>query len=276
MKNCVLCLLMGFLTIFCVLGVDLKNITSFKCGNSDDVIRYKSEYISEYIKSEYYSKYDIKSINMVESNKFLIDSCKNFDQSKLNAYYNSYHPNRNNKVEGTCAVVATLSTVEFYNKHDNNSYIDYQYAEYDTRYQREREFYSDILTYGIENNYTTRTNGTENSKMNNLLTLGYSLSGSKRHGHTEWYHIKKKLNKSLSNNVPELYAVTDHAVVVCGYTTISYTISYRKNNTLKTIEASKEGYIVNEGWGDPNRSIIFKDKIGNITDSHLLVITAKK
>ena len=276
MKNYVLCLLMGFLTMFCVLVVDLKNITSYKCGDSNDVISYTTNAIGKYIKTKYYSNYDIQSINMVESNKFLIDSCKNFSQTDLNEYYNLYHSNENNKVKGTCAVVATLSTVEFYNKHDNNRYIDYQYAEYDTRYQREREFYSDILTYGIKKNYTTRTKGTENSKMNNLLTLGYSLSDSERHGNTEWYHIKKKLNKSLSNNVPELYAVKDHAVVVCGYTTIGYTISYRKNNTLKTIEASKEAYIVNEGWGDPNRSIIFKDKIGNITNGHLLVISTRK
>ena len=57
---------------------------------------------------------------------------------------------------------------------------------------------------------------------------------------------------------------------------VKYTIKYLKNNTLKTIEASKEAYIVNEGCRDPNRSIIFKDKIGNITNGHLLVISTRK
>ncbi len=276
MKKYVLFMLTGFLTIFVFLGVDVKKIESYKCGSSDDVVRYTTNTIGKYIKSEYYSNYNIKSITINESNKFLIDSCKNFDQDKLNDYYNSHYTETGKQVKGTCAVVATLSTVSFYNAHDNNRYIDLEYAQYDARYQKEREFYCDILTQALDKNYTTRTKGTDSTKMNNLLTLGYDLSGAGRYGNTEWYHIKKKLNKSLSNNVPELYAVTDHAMVVCGYTTISYTINYYKNNTLKSLGGTKEAYIVNEGWGYTERSIIFKDKIGNITDGHLLVISSKK
>ncbi len=145
-----------------------------------------------------------------------------------------YHAESNKSVTSTCVVVATLGTVAFYNAHDHNNYIDYEYAHYDARYQRLREFYSDILTSSLNKGYTTRTNGTANDKLNNVLSYGYDLSGSNRYGNTEWYHIKKKLNKSLNNKVREMYALTDHAVVACGYTTFNYTIKYRKNNTLKT------------------------------------------
>ena len=276
MKKYAVSMLMAFLTTFCVLGVDLKDITSYKCGDSEDVVKYDFKSIGDYIKTEYYSNYDIESINIVENNKFLIDSCENFNQAQLNEYYNMYYAESGQPVKGTCAVVATLGAVAFYNTYDHNNYIDYEYAHYDARYQRLREFYSDILTGSLNKGYTTKTNGTANDKLNNVLSYGYDLSGSNRYGNTEWYHIKKKLNKSLNNKVPEMYALKDHAVVACGYTTFNYTIKYRKNNTLKTLTATKEAYIVNEGWGRLSRSVVFKDKVGNILDGHLLVISSKK
>ncbi len=73
-----------------------------------------------------------------------------------------------------------------------------------------------------------------------------------------------------------MLSLTDHAVVVCGYTSYTFTITYRKKNMLKTINETKEAYIVNEGWGYAKRSILFKDKIGNITDGHQLTISSKK
>ena len=57
---------------------------------------------------------------------------------------------------------------------------------------------------------------------------------------------------------------------------VKYTIKYHKNNTLKTLTATKEAYIVNEGFGRLSRSVVFKDKVGNILDGHLLVISSKK
>jgi hypothetical protein len=45
---------------------------------------------------------------------------------------------------------------------------------------------------------------------------------------------------------------------------------------LKTFEETKQAYIVNDGWGRENRSVVFKDKVGNITNGHLLTISSKK
>ena len=39
----------AFLTTFCVLGVDLKDITSYKCGDSEDVVKYDFKSIGDYI-----------------------------------------------------------------------------------------------------------------------------------------------------------------------------------------------------------------------------------
>ena len=49
MKKYAVFTLMAFLTTFCVLGVDLKDITSYKCGDSEDVVKYDFKSIGDYI-----------------------------------------------------------------------------------------------------------------------------------------------------------------------------------------------------------------------------------
>ncbi len=266
MKKYILFILMGFIITYTFFGIDVKSIGEYKCGTSKDVVYYSNYDIKKYIRDTYYSSYNIRSIIVEEKDKFLIDECKNYSQFDLNKSYKAYK-NDGVETEGTCSVVAAVSTVMFYDNYDNLNKIDDN---------GEVNFYCELLDKAIDKKITTRNDGTTNGMINNLLSLAYDLADSNRYGNTEWYHIKKKLNKSLNKGVPEMFSLTNHAVVVCGYTTFTFTIYYKKNNVLKSFEETKEAYIVNEGWGNPKRSIVFKDKVGNITNGHQLTISSKK
>ena len=269
MKKYILFILMAFIITYTFFGVDVKSIGEYKCGTSKDVVEYKTDKLIDYLKSTYYSSYDITSIRIKENDKFLIDECKNYRQRDLNNYYNRYknYTTEEDKVGGTCSVVAAVSTVMFYDNYDKLYKIDDN---------GEGDFYCELLDKAIDKKITTRNDGTTNGMINNLLSLAYDLVESNRYGNTEWYHIKKKLNKSLNKGVPEMYSLKDHSVVVCGYTTFTFTVTYEKKKMLKTFEETKQAYIVNEGWERENRSIVFKDKVGNITNGHLLTISSKK
>ena len=264
MKKYILFILMAFIITYTFFGVDVRSIGEYICGTSDDVVYYSDYYIKQYIRDTYYSSYNIISITTKEKDKFLIDECKNYSQSKLNGMYNLYK-NDDVETENTCAVVASVSTVMFYDNYDKLYKIDDN---------GEVDFYCELLDEAIDKKIIKRASGTKKWKSNNLLSLAYDLAESNRYGNTEWYHIKKKLNKSLNKGVPEMFSLTNHAVVVCGYTT--FTIYYKKNNVLKSFEETKQAYIVNDGWGRTNRSIVFKDKVGNITSGHQLTISSKK
>ena len=266
MKKYILFILMGFIITYTFFGVDVKSIGEYKCGTSKDVVEYKTDKLIDYLKSTYYSSYDITSIRIKENDKFLIDSCLNYDQEILN-YVHRMRKNDGVETDGTCSVVAAVSTVMFYDNYDKIYKVDDN---------GEVDFYCELLDTAIDKKITTRKDGTTNGMINNLLSLAYDLAESNRYGNTEWYHIKKKLNKSLNKGVPEMYSLKDHSVVVCGYTTFTFTVTYEKKKMLKTFEETKQAYIVNDGWGRENRSIVFKDKVGNITNGHLLTISSKK
>ena len=266
MKKYILFILMAFIITYTFIGVDVKSIGEYICGTSDDVVYYSDYYIKKYIRDEYYSSYNIISITTKEKDKVLIDECKNFSQNDLNDAYDA-RKNDDAETENTCAVVASVSTVMFYDNYDKLYKIDDN---------GETDFFCELLDEAIDKKIIKRASGTKKWKSNNLLSLAYDLADSNRYGNTEWYHIKKKLNKSLNKGVPEMFSLTNHAVVVCGYTTFTFTIYYKKNNVLKSFEETKEAYIVNEGWGNPKRSIVFKDKVGNITNGHQLTISSKK
>lgn len=187
-------ILLGFIITYTLFGVDIKSIGNYVCGTSLDVVYYKNKDVEEYIKNTYYKSYDITSIRIEENDNFLIDECKNYSQRELNSYYNSYKNYRNDKdkVDGTCAVVASVSTVMFYDNYDEIYKIDDN---------NESGFFCELLDAELKKKYTTKRNGTEKGMTNNLLSLAYDLALSKRYGNTEWYHIKKKLNKSLNKNV---------------------------------------------------------------------------
>ena len=269
MKKYILFILMGFIITYTFFGVDVKSIGEYKCGTSKDVVEYTDDKIREYLKSTYYSSYDITSIRIKENDKYLINSCPNFKQDSLNKTYNARKnfTTKEDKIGGTCSVVAAVSTVMFYDNYDKIYKVDDN---------GEVDFYCELLDTAIDKKITTRKDGTTNGMINNLLSLAYDLAESNRYGNTEWYHIKKKLNKSLNKGVPEMYSLKDHSVVVCGYTTFTFTVTYEKKKMLKTFEETKEAYIVNDGWGRWNRSIVFKDKVGNIINGHLLTISSKK
>ena len=269
MKKYILFILMAFIITYTFFGVDVKSIGEYICGTSDDVVEYNTGTLKEYLKSTYYSSYDITSIRIEENDKFLIDECKNYRQRDLNNYYNRYknYTTEEDKVGGTCSVVAAVSTVMFYDNYDKLYKID-DNGKY--------VFFSKLLDEALKKKYTTKSDGTEKGMINNLLSLAYDLAESNRYGNTEWYHIKKKLNKSLNKGVPEMFSLKGHTVVVCGYTTFTFTVTYEKKKMLKTFKETKGAYIVNDGWGNPNRSIVFKDKIGNITNGHQLTISSKK
>ncbi len=153
MKNYVLCALMGFLTIFGLLGVDVKDdISPYKLGTSKDVIFRFNEHIESYIKRTYYSSYDIESIELVENDNFLIDNCPYYNQSTFNRYYNENKAEQDKKISGTCAVIAAVSTVAFYNMYDNNNYINETYNNLSTEYLRQKEFFCDLMDKAIEKN----------------------------------------------------------------------------------------------------------------------------
>lgn len=270
MRRNFLTFLMGFIITFTFFSVNVKKIKNYKTGDSKDIIRYNTSDIKSYIKKEFYSSYNVLSINLKEDEekKIIINDCHNFDQGTLNKYYNFQRKDsEKSNIDSTCSVVAAVSTVMFYDDYDNLYRIDNN---------GQNEFFCDLMDEALKKKYTTRTNGTENGMLNNLLSLAYDEANSARYGNTEWYHIKKKLNKSLNKNVPEMFSLTDHSIVVCGVTTFNYTITYKTtNNKQKVINETKEAYIVNEGWGYKTRSIVFKSKIGNITDGHVLTISAR-
>lgn len=180
---------------------------------------------------------------------------ENFDQNKLNNYYNSKVSKESDKITGTCTIVACLGMINYY------AYELEEFEIPDTYEECFVKIYDAILNAG----YTSKTKGTSMSKVNNCLTKAFKTYGSGHKGNTEWFYIYKKTKNKITNDKrPLIFDLTNHSTVACGFTI--YNVTY-KNGNNENITTSEEFVIVNEGWGFETKSLVPTSKISNATKS---------
>lgn len=236
----------------CITMVSCFTSSNKMAASSDDVIRYCDQGVNSYFKKKYSN---IISVREDTSEKTLVYFVENYDQTRLNNYYNSKVSNENDKITGTCTIVACLSMITYYS---------YELEEFEISESNE-ECFIKIYNACLNAGYTTRVKGTSMSKVNNCLTKSFKTYGSKHEGNTEWFRIYKKTKKKIENDkLPLIFDLTNHSTVACGFTT--YNVTY-KDSSNNTITASEEFVIVNEGWGYDTKSLVPTSKISNATKS---------
>lgn len=196
------------------------------------------------------------------SEKTLISSVKNFDQTTCNDYYNDTLTGNveSQKITGTCTIVATLSLVDYFYIKDNHR--DIRAGSYAT--------FSNIFDACLNKGYTSRKHGNNSTKANNIISQGCDVVELNRKGNTNWANIYSNLEDAIkTNKVPIYLRLVGHSTVACGLTTYSYDIKttittgrlWWKKTKVVTEHKIENYVIVNEGYGRISRSVISTRKI---------------
>ena len=235
----------------------ISNKNNNTAASSDDVISYNNYYVEKYLSLSYDG---INNLHEDIDNRFMIDNVKNFDQNLLNNYYNQNHTNQ---ITGTCTIVACLGMINYYGNVKGEGKINDSYYE----------TFTNIFTNCYDSGYTSLSDGTSKTKVNDCLSKSFETYNISRKGNTEWYYLESKIRDNTSNGNPVIFDVTNHSTVVIGLT--RYIFDYQETYTTgalwwketktRTSQSYKDFVIVNEGWGRINRSLIDCEKIKNIT-----------
>lgn len=208
-------------------------------GTASDVLT-STDAVEEYLTEEY-ADYDDVTISAGAETK--IDT-KNYSQSKLNSYYKSV---TGDTVSGTCSEVATLSLIEFYSELEefftNSSYQD---------------TFVDILTIALNEGYYTVDDGTQQTKLDSLVTDSFSFYGSSNEGNNDYFNLYSTICEKVDEGVPVLFDITGHTMVACGY--VTYTTTYTKSNG-KTKTVTDDFVIVNDGWSNDRQYSYFPEAL---------------
>lgn len=249
-----------FVSMVLIDGGNISASQNCESATASDCIIYDDYHVKSSIEKN--CGKDISNFKEEMSEKTLISSVTNFNQTNCNNYYNDALTDdvESQKITGTCTIVATLSLVDYFYLKDNNTNIPAD--SYET--------FCNIFDACLNKGYTSRTHGNNSTKANNIISQGCDVVELERKGNTNWWNIYSNLEAAIkTNKVPIYFRLDGHSTVACGLTTYSYDIkttittgSLWWKKTKVVTEHKIENYvIVNEGYGRISRSVISTRKI---------------
>lgn len=239
----------------------INDITMLTAASASNCYVYDLESATNYIESKYGDT--VSNVYEVIENKVLIENVKNFNQDTLNEKYNSeYYNIHKTNISGTCTIVACLGLLNYY----GNSLGEFSISE------STDDAFAKIFNNCYASGYTTLTDGTADTKVNNCVTKTFSIYGSNREGDTNWWYLYDNIKDSVNSGNPIIFDLTDHSTVVCGLTTYSFNYEKKKSSGAlwwkktwtETVSETVDFVIVNEGWGRKEKSIVPTSMIKNI------------
>lgn len=108
----------------------------------------------------------------------------------------------------------------------------------------------------MDNGYYSVDDGTEQTKLDSLVTGSFSLYGSSNKGNNDYFNLYSTICSKVDSGVPVLFSIVGHTMVACGY--VTYTTTYTTSSG-KVQTATDNFVIVNDGWSNTRQYSYFPE-----------------